>query len=71
MAGGRWSVHMPLPVDPLAASESDIEAIWERIRDSSGLIEVDVRKSLFYANSAEPPTRFDAYGIDDRSQLDS
>jgi hypothetical protein len=60
-----------LPLDLLAATEPEIDATWERIRDVWGLFEVDDYGTLSYANFEEPQTRFDAYGIDDASELDA
>jgi hypothetical protein len=62
---------LPLPLDLLAATEPEIDATWERIRDVWGLFEVDDYGTLSYANFEEPRTRFDAYGIDDASELDA
>jgi len=62
---------LPLPLDLLAATETEIDATWERIRDVWGLFEVDDYGTLSYANFEEPQTRFDAYGIDDASELDT
>ena len=62
---------LPLPLDLLAATESEIDATWQRVRDVWGLFEVDDYGTLSYANFEEPRSRFDAYGIDDASELDA
>ena len=62
---------LPLPLDLFAATESEIDATWERVRDVWGLSEVDDYGTLSYANFEEPQSRFDAYGIDDASELDA
>ena len=62
---------LPLPLDLFAATESEIDATWERVRDVWGLFEVDDYGTLSYANFEEPRTRFDAYGIDDASELEA
>ena len=59
-----------LPLDLLAATDAEIDATWERVRDVWGLFEVDDYGTLSYANFEEPQTRFDAYGIDDAAELD-
>lgn len=62
---------LPVPLDLLAATEAEIDATWNRVRDVWGLFEVDDYGTLSYANFEEPQTRFDAYGIDDASELDA
>ena len=62
---------LPLPLDLLAATEAEIDVTWKRVRDVWGLFEVDEYGTLSYANFEEPPTRVDAYGIDDASELDA
>ena len=54
-----------LPLDLFAATESEIDDTWERIRDVWGLFELGDFGTLSHANFEEPQTRFDAYGIDD------
>ena len=62
---------LPLPLDLLAATESEVDATWERVRDVWGLFEVDDYGTLSYANFEEPQTRFDAYGINDAWELEA
>ena len=62
---------LPLPLDLLAATEAEIDAQWERVRDVWGLFEVDDYGTLSYANFEEPRTRFEAYDIKDASELDA
>ncbi len=61
---------LPLPLDLLAATEPEIDATWERIRDVWGLFEVDDYGTLSYANFEEPRTRREAYDIADAVELD-
>jgi len=63
-------VTLPMPVDLLSATEVEIDTTWEQIRDVWGLFEVNDYGTLSYANFREPETRFDAYGINDASELD-
>jgi len=52
-----------LPLNLVAAAQSEIDAAWQTASLAWNLFEVSEFRTLSYANFEEPTTRYEAYGL--------